>query len=295
MLLYPYLRDILELMHECKFLPIILSTKSFLSKEKAAMIRDTKLTYVLQYSLDSTDDKVADYLVRRKGFCKWALESIDNAIAAGIPLATRTVITPYNLRTIPQLYRDLKKRGVPTIQFAMYIRSGYRHSDSLFISEDDYIWLNQQLQQLKEEFPKDNIYIQNSKPLPEARSGEDKIKADYTFTNRAQCPAGLYMMMICADGKVIPCEQMAETEEYFCGDLSHQSIQEVWNGSRLIEMTHGIPREKFKGSVCYDCEEREDCRNFKSVCVRNLAIYHRNIHLPDMNCPKSNLPFVRMT
>jgi len=44
-------------------------------------------------------------------------------------------------------------------------------------------------------------------------------------------------MMICADGKVLPCEQMPETEEYFCGDISHQSIQEVWDGNHLRELT----------------------------------------------------------
>jgi radical SAM protein with 4Fe4S-binding SPASM domain len=102
-------------------------------------------------------------------------------------------------------------------------------------------------------------------------------------------------MMICADGKVIPCEQIPETEEYFCGDVSHQSIMEVWNGDRLRELTYGMPREKFKGQPCYDCEEWEECMGKKGNCIRDQALHLGGIYQPPENCPKYEGSFVRIS
>ena len=76
---------------------------------------------------------------------------------------------------------------------------------------------------------------------------------------------------------------MPETEEYFCGDVSYQSIMEVWNGDRLKEMTYGMPREKFKGQPCYDCEEREQWHNVMGYCIRDLAAHYGNIYQPPPN------------
>jgi radical SAM protein with 4Fe4S-binding SPASM domain len=100
-------------------------------------------------------------------------------------------------------------------------------------------------------------------------------------------------MMVCADGKVIPCEQMPETEEYFCGDLSRESIQEVWDSDRLRERTYGLPREKFRGNSCYDCDERDRCLGVEGYCIRDISQFRGNMYQPPIECPKSDLPFLR--
>jgi hypothetical protein len=90
-------------------------------------------------------------------------------------------------------------------------------------------------------------------------------------------------MMICSDGKVIPCEQMPETEPYFCGDVSHQSILEVWNGQRLRELTYGVPWEKFKDTVCQDCNEWEQRQHAGHGLHDQAALLGNDYHLP-VNC-----------
>ena len=290
-LLYPHLDDVLTALRRHKFLPITIPTKSFLSKEKAkVLVESASVILAVQFSIDSTVDDVADYLVRTKDYCSRILKSIDNALEAGLCVEAKAVITPYNILTIPKLYRDLKTRGVGTVRLAAYCRSGFHHSDDLFNHPASFQWLEEQVKQLQREFPDDFISIQNGGPRLEPLSPEAKQK---TWSKRLSCSAARTDMVICADGKVIPCEQMPETEEYFCGDVSYQSIQEVWDGDRLRELTYGMPREKFKGQPCYDCEEWDECVNQMGNCIRDLAIYQGCIYLPPPECPKYDRSHIR--
>lgn len=294
-LLYPHLIDFLSALSKYKFMAEMMSTKSFLSKEKAKELYEcSDVIWSLQFSVDSTVQEIADYMVRTENCCKRILKSIENALNAGLRVSAKAVITPYNVLTIPKLYRDLKSLGVDVIRLATYARSGFHHSDDLFNHTESYNWLKKEIDKLKEEFPDDDIFTQNGSPIPEPPEVEISVKEkEDAWKTRSRCSAGRTTMMICADGKVIPCEQMPETEEYFCGDLSFQSIREVWDGQKLKNLTYGVPVEKFKGQPCYNCEEQEDCLHKMGLCIRDLILHRGSMYIPSDRCPKTDMPFVR--
>lgn len=290
-LLYKHLNEVLTCLGNRKFLPVMVSTKSFLSKEKAKVLADAAgFIWELQFSIDSAVPEITEYLVGVKNYTARIFSSIANALEVGLRVTAKAVITPYNILTIPQLYRELKQRGVSHVRLATYGRSGFHHTDDLFNHKESFNWLERQINWLRNEFPEDKIEIQNGQPtfsLPPVEAREESWK------NRSSCTAGRSAMMICADGKVIPCEQMPETEEYFCGDVATQSIQEVWNGERLRAMTYGVSIDHFRHQPCYDCQEKEICLHIKGNCIRDLAIHYGNIYQPPPNCPKAHLQFVR--
>jgi len=293
-LLYPHLEDVLAGLSKHKFFPVAVSTKSFLSREKANSLApySRHLLREVQFSIDTDDNAIAEYLVGVPNYCDQVFQSVSNALQAGLHVVAKVVITPYNVLTVPRLYRKLKKLGVSTIRLAAYSRSGFHHTDDLFLNDQCYRWITEEVERLKNEFSDEEINIQNG--APEYQSlGRDLRKKNWS--SRIKCTAGRSGLVICSDGKAIPCEQMPETEEYFCGDLTYQSIMEVWNGDRLKEMTYGMPREKFVGQPCYDCEEREECHNVMGYCVRDLAAHYGNIYQPPPNCYRHDLPFVRQT
>jgi len=293
-LLHPHLEEVLAVLSERKFLPIALSTKSFLSREKARGLasHSKNLLNEFQFSIDTDDNAIAEYLVGTSGYCDMIFQSIVNALDAGLHVAAKVVITPYNVLTVPRLYRKLKNLGVSKIRLAAYARSGFHHTDDLFLNDPCYQWLTKEVEVLRNEFPEEKINIQNGVPTHQALKNESRQK---NWETRSKCTAGRSGMTICSDGKVIPCEQMPETEEYFCGDLAHQSILEIWNGNRLKEMTYGMPREKFRGQPCYDCEEREECLDVMGTCIRDLAFLYGNIYQPPPNCYRHDVPFIRQT
>jgi radical SAM protein with 4Fe4S-binding SPASM domain len=289
----PYLFDVLSILKHNQLLPIMLSSKTFVSKEMAtslASVRESILEF--QFSIDSDDEQIASYLMGVSGFPDKIFESIINVVEVGIPVTAKIVITPYNILTAPRLYRKLKHMGVNRIRLALYSRSGFHHTDDLFNHKESCDWLSKEVEKLRAEFPDESIFVQNGQPSLEPLSIEARKSS---WKERSSCPAGRSSMMICSDGKVIPCEQMPETEEYFCGDLTTQSIMEVWDGERLKEMTYGMPREKFHGLPCYDCEEQDECLNVMGTCIRDLAAHWGNIYQPPTNCYRYDLPFVRHT
>ncbi len=291
---YPHLFDVIEYMSaKSCFFPVALSTKCHIDRDIAKRLnRLQAFISELQFSIDSDDEEIAQYLVGCREYPSRIFQSIDNVVEQGIIVAAKAVITPYNVLTIPRLYRKLKEHGVQAIRLAPYSRSGFHHTDDLFLSEESFSWLEKQVEFLRTEFPDDNISIQNGRPVLNPRSREDRKQV---WSKKSICTAGRSAITICTDGKVIPCEQMPETEEYFCGDVTHQSIMEVWDGNRLKEMTYGMPREKFVGQPCFDCEEREQCHNEMGFCIRDLAAHHGNIYQPPPNCFRHDLPFVRQT
>jgi len=288
-LLYPYLFDFLDAITEHEFMPVRISTKAYLSKETAKHLAEYPTIFEIQFSMDSTVAEVADYLTQTPGFHTRTEESIRNALETGLKVATKAVITPYNVCTIPRLYRDLKNIGVGDIRTATYCRSAYHHKDRLFNHIEDYDWLDKKLDVLKKEFPDDQIGYQNGRPMVGPRDIELRQEA---WKGRTRCAAGRTSFLICADGKVIPCEQLPENEEMFVGDLTTQSIEEVWNSKKLLEKTIYYPKEKFKNTICYECEEIDNCHTKMGYCIRDT--YHEcgTIYEAAPGCPKSDR-FVR--
>ncbi len=292
-LLYPHLLEVLGELRSFQFPPVAIATKSFLSKRKAVELANASgMVLEVQFSIDTDDAEIAKYLVGVSDYPERIFSSIDHALEAGLRVTSKVVVTPYNVLTVPRLFRKLKRRGVSDIRLAAYSRSGYHHTDDLFLNDQCYAWLDEEVVKLKNEFPGTHASIQNGPPQLEPNSREEQ---EESWAARSACTAGKSAMMICADGKVIPCEQMPETEEYFCGDLTQQSLLDVWNGDRFKEVTYGMPREKFKGQPCFDCEEREECLYEKGPCVRDLATHYGSIYQPPPDCSQHDLPFVRIT
>jgi radical SAM protein with 4Fe4S-binding SPASM domain len=285
-LLYPHLVEFLAALEEGGFPPVMMSTKAYCSEATARRLSEHVVaSFGLQFSIDSTIPELADYLTRTPGFCERTLQSIDNALKAGLPVTTKTVVTPYNILTVPRLYPELRHRGVERVILASYCRSGYHHTEDLFNHAETYEWLEKEAEKLRQEFPDDFVNIQNGRPGIDPPSKQLLAEA---WKNKTRCTAGRSGMMICADGKVIPCEQMPEVDENFCGDLKVQSVMEVWNSREFAERTTDLPREKFQRTPCYDCESFEHCVNHIGYCIRDTAQFYGTIYTTPPNCPKFN-------
>jgi len=292
-LLYPYLFDFFDAYEAALLMPVQLSTKAYISKEIACQLAQYSTIYQIQFSIDSTIEEIADYLTRTSGYCKRIFESIENVLNAGISVFVKAVITPYNILTIPRLYRELHKLGVRCFRLAPYGRSAYHHTEDLFNHNESYEWLLKEIDKLKEEFPADEMQWQDGPPQFE-REPKELIERKWE-KEIVGCSAGRSTMMVCADGKIIPCEQMPETEEFFCGDLKTQTIQEVWDGDKLNSEFVFFRQEQFEGTPCYKCKDFSACINRKGYCFRDTCIFLNRVHTTHWRCPQYDGVHVRIT
>jgi radical SAM protein with 4Fe4S-binding SPASM domain len=290
-LLYPYLFDFLDAVEEGQFMPIQLSTKAYVSRDTARRLAQYTTIYQMQFSVDSTVDEVANYLTRTSGFRGRMLESIRHVREAGIPLHVKAVITPYNILTIPRLSRELYDAGVGSFRLHPYSRSGHHHTEDLFNHRESWSWLVEQMKRLEEKIP-GKIFVYEEDPVATEPPSREILEKEWK--DAPHCSGGRSSMMICADGKVIACEQLPETEEFFCGDVKTQSIQEVWNGAALNQQFVFFSREQFEGTPCRECPDFEACIPKRGYCFRDTYLFLGKVHTTPQKCPKYAGEFVRI-
>jgi radical SAM protein with 4Fe4S-binding SPASM domain len=285
-MLYPHIFDFLDLLRKYDLPLEGIPTKAYVDKETADRLAENDIVKSIQFSIDSTVPEIGDYLVQSPGFVERTFKSIENCLAAGLTVESKSVVTPYNILMIPKLYRDLKARGVSTVRLATYCRSAFHHKDNFFNHLDDYEWLDKEIEKLKKEFPNDNIRVQNGSPKPDPMSVEEKKEI---WDKKVHCTAGRNWLTICANGRIVACEQMPEREEDYIGDLKTQSVTEVWNGKAMDEYLIHPPREKFKGKVCYECPDDDfnKCQVMVGTCVRDIVRDYGTRWAPSKYCPKA--------
>lgn len=275
-------RDFLEILGEIIALKLryFVSTKAFLSRRMCDRLKAIGLERI-QVSIDSADPTVADFLTGSRGFFDQAVRTIGHLQEAGIEVSCKAVVTSFNVEGIPALCEFLAGLGIRIIRVTGYGRSIYRHRDVLFASFERLRRLQSRLEAFKEHHPEVRLIIGGFSVEESPRAPEERRRR---FSERALCTAGRQSLHILPDGKVTLCEQLPSREEFIVGDLSRQSLLEVWTSDKLKE--HLFPdRELFLGTVCYECSDFIACNAGKGRCFRNVYNIFRTPYAPDPNCP----------
>jgi radical SAM protein with 4Fe4S-binding SPASM domain len=109
------------------------------------------------------------------------------------------------------------------------------------------------------------------------------------FEARSTCSGNLYSMYILPDGKVTICEELYWNPHFIIGDITKQSISEVWNSDKAKGLYYLTQDRISENSVCKTCELFEECRgdNYKKTCWRDTVKAYGNDKwdYPDNRCP----------
>ncbi len=257
------------------------STKAYLSPRICERLRSLGLQKI-QISLDSCNERVANFLTQSPKFFSQIVQSMKNLQREQIEIIVKAVLTPYNILGIPEFLRFLHDLGIKQVHLEPYGRSVFRHSDSLFIRKEDYAWLQDEVRQFHATHPNMNISLSAINDYANMPV-EEKLKA---FSTRAGCGAGSSALTILPDGKILFCEQLPTRSEFIAGDLRTQSIIEVWNSQAMQELLFP-PRERFKGKSCYTCPDFVACHMLLGRCIRDAYNVYRDAYAPDPKCPRA--------
>jgi len=282
-MLHPGIMEIMDVLVERDF-AFLMSTKSLISDDTAGELADMGIgSRLFQISLDAWTPDLADHMVRSSGYRERSVRSIRNLVRHGIRVRTNTVCTPENVHEAPTLVRRLQDLGVSKSSVTIYGRSMYRHSDALFLPPDKIDWLREQIDVVKQEMPEADISFNGSLIDHNAVPRDAKEAA---WESRAHCSGGITSMTLCADGRVILCEQMPQSNAYTAGSVAEHGLLEVWHSDRMRELAHP-GRAKFKDTVCFDCEEFDKCHQETGYCFRDALNVYGTVYMPPPNCPQA--------
>lgn len=262
-----------------------ISTKIPLTEKQIIELSEIGLTS-LQFSVDSLDQNIMEKTLKvGKNYLKNLLQSISLCAKYNIKVKINTIITKYNCdyKIISNLLSYLLKYNHVyeiTLGYAGYsINNTHNYFTDIAPS---YGGLNVLLNKVKHEY-------KNEKRL--MVSGIEMLADNYKFQkniffNKAVCTGNLFQFYLLPDGKVTLCEEMYWHPKFIIGDLTNQSIMEMWHGKQALAL-YNIGREAFsKDSACKTCKDFDYCHKNASVCWKEVleTFGTENWDYPDPRC-----------
>ncbi|MRR34935.1 SPASM domain-containing protein [bacterium] len=113
------------------------------------------------------------------------------------------------------------------------------------------------------------------------------------WKDRAHCSGGRSSMTITPDGKVVLCDTIPQEGIFVVGDVSVQSVMEVWNSRQLLDFAYP-PRDRFAGSACHDCADLAECQSKAGYCFRDTYFNYGTAFGPPPSCPRAPDDGMRM-
>jgi radical SAM protein with 4Fe4S-binding SPASM domain len=269
-----------------KGITVGLSTKEYLPIRKCKELVDAGVRHI-QLSIDTLDAKTAFAITGRPYFLTEIMETIDNLQKLNIEVTTNTVVMKNNLEQIPELLRFLLTMGIKHIILSRYYRSTFRHSDELFVTDNDIRWLLDQIDSLE---GSRNVNIVRPRLL---NGGIDNSSDMEIFLSRSSCAFGRIGLVVTPSGKVIPCEQLPTTAPFILGDLHQTTLKEVWMSKELMSLFRPDDGH-FHNTPCRDCEYFEKCIYDHGLCIRDVYKVCGKLFGIHPHCPRSDYN-VRLT
>jgi radical SAM protein with 4Fe4S-binding SPASM domain len=280
---------ILEELIKYGYEPDILSTKFPLTKKMIERIEEIGFKNPIQVSLDSLQDDVLENLICvKKGYADKIKKTLKMLDESSLNYQISTVLTKYNaseesLLSIHNFILDLKKLSNWDLRLAM--DSLYQDANSLKLSREQALNVHSVVtEQIK---PNCNTIVDMDVSLAEkeffvAKEGSSSFEG-------AKCSALNNHMFILPDGQVTICEQLYWNPNFIIGNVTQDSIQDVWNSDRVKQLLSLKQNDIQKRSACKSCSKFTTCFSESNRCWADIikAYGGSKWDFPDPRCNKA--------
>ncbi len=283
-LAYPHIIQLLEIFSDLGLTPNI-PTKYPLTRIDIRRLKEAGLKS-LQFSIDAIDPGLLEETTGVKDYGRRIVETFHGLEEAGIKLRINCVITPRNLHDILNLTRFLTTfRNIYRVAFSPYAKSRFHHDDTYYLNPVKYTDLVKQAQDIMADFPHIKFFPGE---IPSDSTDADPNKREQAWNQRSFCTGGRHAFVVLPDGKVTMCEELYYHPAYIMGDLSRQSIMEMWNSEEAVRISYP-QKDAIPEGPCRDCPEFKACHISPGRCVREaIKLYGQERHyFPDPRCPQA--------
>ena len=122
------------------------------------------------------------------------------------------------------------------------------------------------------------------------------VELQYRYAHTEKCPfegskctALRTHLFILPDGKVTICEQLYWNPRFIVGDVTKESIQDVWNSEKSMRLWNLDKRMLSSDSPCKECPVMEVCYSERNRCWADVikAYGEEGWDYPDPRCEKA--------
>jgi radical SAM protein with 4Fe4S-binding SPASM domain len=271
------------------FLPQI-STKAPLTEEQIKRLKELGIKRI-QVSVDSWNATILNKVLGvKESYFDRLKETLRLLEKYDIKVAIKSVITKFNqdLKEIEILLNNLVKfSNIVTISVAPGECSLYKHGENSFVNYRTPLEEWDKISDFVSKFATGfaiSIYSQGCIPSNTViNQVEEKAKE---FGNRALCSGNIISLFILPDGQVTICEELYWSPKFILGDVTKQTIMEIWNSEKATGL-YNLSQSDFRPlSACKYCPDFSICRSTLGVCWKFIYMAYGTDHwdMPDPRC-----------
>ncbi len=290
--LYPGWQELLEELLKNGFFPYI-STKIPLDLTTLKTLKQMGM-YRIQISIDSViPQEVQQVLNVKKDYLPKIQQTLRDLDRLGFEIYTNSQITNLNYKHIEDLLEfllgldNIRRISVGAAGFSLYKNNYYDYAISLA----SFQRIESMINQIKEDLP-EHISLN----LSEYRQSSDYLNDDQNveFKKRARCSGNFFAFFVLPDGRVTICEELYNHPSLILGDLTRQSIMDMWNSAEAKGLYKLSKDQLKKENPCSVCDDFVSCRQRRGVCWKEVlyAYGHKNWDYPDPRCVMAP-PYIR--
>lgn len=285
-LLHEYYKEIVEEVLKNGYNPVI-STKVPLSEKVIDTLKSIGMG-TIQVSLDAVNPEILKKMLRvNTSYIELMSGTLQYLSRQGFRVKIHSIVTSYNssieefenLISFLSRFECVYRVQISPAGYSLYKPDflHYRSSGAFMDSLAKYV------DSIREKYSNIAFYFSGSniKSAPEQKSEK--------FWERAVCTGNLKSFIILPDGRATICEDLYEHPRFIIGDLTRQSIMEVWNSQRAKDLFYLSKENISAESACKQCTSFDACRQGKGVCWKEalMAYGSERWDYPDTRCPQA--------
>lgn len=292
-LMHPDFKEIaLELVAN-GYYPLI-STKAPISEEMMIFLKQNGLTKV-QISIDSINpETLATILNTNQQYFSRIKGTMDMLDEMGFEWQTNSIVTRFNnsledeiipLMSLLTQYKNIRSIRIGPAGFSLYKSPDFYNSIKPSLESIERIEQYIQVLEKNEQFKIDFVIS----PPDTGNEYKSRHYKGQHFARRSVCTGNQRSFVILPNGQVTICEELYWHPNFIIGDLTKQSILEVWNSDKAVSLFNIAQNNMQSASQCRICDEFDKCRGYQGVCWKIIvgAYGTKNWDYPDPRCPKA--------
>jgi radical SAM protein with 4Fe4S-binding SPASM domain len=277
--------ELLSYIKEKNFFVERLSTKYPLAEEDILKLKSIGVNK-FQISLDSLiPETLCKILCTTPEYVEKIKKTIRLLCEYGFDVTITSILVPMNcnMENMLSIYNFIKDmKGITGWSLRPAFPSIYKEASADFIPSKKQIEnLFKAMEELKKE---EKINIDYDKTFlergyVEAEGGSKNFKG-------AECSSNRSHIFVLPDGKVTICEQLYWKPHFIVGDLTHQSIKEVWNSKRAMWFYNLETSQLSDSNPCKTCDLFKECYRNMNRCWAEVVKAYGDEHwdYPDPRC-----------
>lgn len=252
--------------------PEFISTKMPVTQKLLQDVQETGYQGIVQISLDAIHSEILTASLGVNGnYAKEMLHGLQLLDDSGLNYQISSVLTNYNcqMNVLAELLHELSH--LKHIRDWRIIPA----SNSIYKEYNVFSHLKPTKAQITKVFNQIRpLLTQVSFPVILGKEVTDKNYQDTWGGSRcfkgSECSALTTHMFILPDGKVTVCEQLYWHPQFIIGNVTTQSLKEVWHSPQALHLCSLSRQDINKESPCRECRLFEDCFSYQNRCWSDI-------------------------